>query len=411
MSHRSGPARIGRVEFTALLAMSMALMALGTDMMLPAFGEIRSDFGLAPDSTAVAGTVTAYFLGLALGPIAYGPLADRFGRKPLLFAGYAIYLVGAVASALAPGLGFLLVARFVGGLGGAGPRVLTLSIVRDHFEGSAMSRAMSFIMAVFVLAPIVAPSLGAVVAAASSWRGIFWATAVLAAAVSAWAIRLPESLDPANRLELRFGRVAEAARVVVRNRQTLGYTLAITALMGVFTSYLASSEIIYGEVFGASDIFPVLFGSMAAVMGLAMLGNGMIVGRLGTHRIVGVTMAVYVVSAFAFLVVAVLTGGRPPLAVFLIGLAVMLVSQALLIPNLNTMAMDPMGAVAGTASAVVGTISTAGGALLGAVLDRSFNGTITPFVVGFAVLGTVAFASIRWAGRPAGDFAPQRVPI
>lgn len=391
------PSRLGRIEFTALLAMSMALVAIGTDMMLPAFGAMRSDFGLPPDSTAMAGVVTAYFLGLAIGPIAFGPLADRFGRKPMLYVGYGIYILGAAASAIAPGLGLLLVARFVGGLGAAGPRVITLSVVRDRFEGEAMSRAMSFIMAVFVLAPIVAPTLGALIASVGSWRWIFWASAILAGAVAVWATRLQESLDPVNRMELRFGRILEATRGVLSNRQTLGYTLALTSLMGVFTSYLASSEIIYGEVFDSADQFPVLFGSMAAVMGSAMLANGLVVGRFGTRRLAHVVMLAYVVAAMGFLAVTVINEGRPPLAVFLGGLAVMLVAQSLLMPNFNTIAMDPMGAVAGTASAVVGTISTAGGALIGAFLDRSFDGTVIPFTLGFAVLGVLALGFILWA--------------
>lgn len=391
--------RLGRVEFTALLAMSMALAALGIDMMLPAFGEMRADLGLAADSTEVAGVVTAYFFGLAIAQVGYGPLADRFGRKPILYAGYGIYMLGAVASALAPSLTWLLAARFVWGLGAAGPRVVTLSVVRDRFEGEAMARAMSFIMAIFVLVPIVAPSAGAALTALGSWRWLFGTCALLAAAMAVWALRLPETLDPANRMELRFGRVAEAARYVLTNRQTLGYTLALTALFGVFMSYLASSEIIFGEVFDAADQFPLLFGGLAAAMGCAMLTNAFVVGHFGTRRVAHVILMGYVVAAIGFLTLALATDGRPPLALFMVGLAVMLVSHALLIPNFNTIAMDPMGSVAGTASAVIGTISTAGGALLGAVLDRAFDGTVLPMTIGFVALGVTALFFVLWAER------------
>ncbi len=391
--------RLGRVEFTALLAMSMALAALGTDMMLPALGAMRADFGLPPDSTEVAGVVTAYFFGLALGQIVYGPLADRFGRKPTLYLGYGIYMAGAVASALAPQLSLMLVARFVWGLGAAGPRVITLSVVRDRFEGEAMSRAMSFIMAVFVVVPILAPTLGALILAFAHWRWIFWASAILAAAMALWATRLQESLDPINRMELRFGRLAEATRQILGHRQTLGYTLALTSLMGVFTSYLASSEIIYGEVFGAADEFPLLFGAMAAVMGSAMLTNGLVVGRFGTRRIAHVLLLVYVVAAAGFFILAAAHDGKPPLPVFMVGLGVMLVCQAFLMPNFNTIAMDPMGEVAGTASALIGTLSTAGGALIGTFIDRSFDGTVIPFTLAFTILGVVALTCVTWAER------------
>lgn len=379
--------------------MSMALAALGIDMILPALGAMRLDLGLAPDSTQVAGVITAYFFGLALGQVVYGPLADRFGRKPILYLGYGVYLVGATASALASSLGLMFAARFLWGLGAAGPRVVTLSVVRDRFEGENMSRAMSFIMAVFVLVPIIAPSLGALVASLASWRWVFGVCGLLVGVMAVWALRLEETLDPAHRRTLSLSHIGEAARLVFTNRLTMGYTMALTALFGVFTSYLASSEIIFGEVFGAADEFPILFGAMAAVMGAAMLANAFVVRRFGTRRMAHGVLIVYLAGAMAFLAMAVATEGRPSLVLFLAGLVVMLASHALLIPNFNTIAMDPMKAIAGTASAVIGTISTAGGAMLGAVLDRSFDGTILPMATGFAVLGAVSFGLVLWAER------------
>lgn len=393
------PRRLGRFEFTALLAMSMALPALGIDAILPAFGAMRSEFGLAADSTALAGVVTAFMLGLAAGQIFYGPLADRFGRKPILYAGFAIYLVGAVASALAPSLAFLFAVRFLWGLGAAGPRVVTLSVVRDRFEGEEMSRAMSFIMAVFVLVPIVAPAFGALVAGVASWRWVFGVCAVLVVVMAIWATRLQESLDPEDRLELTVERLRLAAHYVFTNRLTMGYTIALTALFGVFMSYLASSEIIFGDVFGAADEYPYLFGGLAAVMGGAMLANALLVRRFGTRRMSRGVLGIYLVLSFAFVGLAVVTGGRPPLGLFLVSLAGMLASHALLMPNFNTIAMEPMKPVAGTAAAVIGTVSTAGGALLGAVLDRLFDGTVLPLAIGFAVAGLVASAAVVWAER------------
>ncbi|MFP3915590.1 MAG: multidrug effflux MFS transporter, partial [Actinomycetota bacterium] len=357
------PRRLGRVEFTALLAMSMALAALGIDIVLPAFGDMRREFGLAADSTAVAGVITAYFIGLSVAQVVYGPLADRFGRKPILYAGYGMYLVGAVTSAFAPSLTLLYVARVIWGLGAAGPRVVTLSVVRDRFDGEEMSRAMSFIMAVFILVPILAPSLGAVVVGASSWRWVAGVCALLVGVMALWAIRLEESLDPAYRRDLKLSHVWEATLLVVTNRFTMSYTLALTALFGVFISYLGSSEIIFGEVFGMADEFPLIFGAVAAVMGGAMLANAFVVRRFGTRRMAHGVLVVYVLGAMAFLALAVGTSGRPPLGVFLVALMVMLSCHALLIPNFNTIAMDPMKEVAGTASAVIGTLSTAGGAV------------------------------------------------
>lgn len=389
--------RLGRVEFTALLAMSMALAALGTDIVLPAFGEMRADMGLPSDSTAVTGVISAYFFGLAVSQVFYGPLADRFGRKPILYVGYAIYLIGAVASALAPTLELVVAARFVWGLGAAGPRVVTLTVVRDRYGGEEMSRAMSFIMAVFVLVPIVSPSLGAAVAVALSWRWVFGVCAVLVTVMAVWATRLEESLATENRRELSLVRIRESGRMVFTNRLTMGYTVALTFLFGAFLSYLASSELIFAQVFGAGESFPLYFGGLAAVMGAAMLVNAALVRRLGIRRLVQSVMLVYVFGSLAFLTVAFLTGGRPPLWVFLLGMMVLLSSHALLIPNFNSIAMEPMRRVAGTASAVIGTVSTAGGALLGALLDRTFDGTVLPFFGGYLVFGVLALGTTVWA--------------
>ena len=377
----------------------MAATALGIDLMLPAFPDIRDAFGLAEDSTAVAGIVTAYFVGLALSQAIWGPMADRFGRKPTLYAGLAVYGVAAAASALAPSLTVLYAARLLWGVGAAGPRVVALSVVRDRFEGEAMARAMSFIMAIFVLVPVVAPTLGAGLLVVSSWRWVFGFGVLYAAAVLLWSRRLSETLDPAHRMELRFGRVARAARYVVGNRQTLGYTLALTSLFGVFSSYLASSEIIFGEVYGEPDLFPFIFGGLAGLMGLAMLGNGLIISRVGLRRLVHGALIGFVAMAITLFAVAVAWDGVPPLGVFLVLLGVQMVLYALLFPNMNTIAMDPMGSVAGMAAAVIGMVSIAGGALLGSVLDRAFDGTVRPFTFGWVIAGAACAIFVLWAER------------
>jgi MFS transporter, DHA1 family, multidrug resistance protein len=389
-----------RAEFTALLALSMALAALGIDLMLPAFPEIRAGLGEPPDSTAAAGIVTAYLLGLAFGQLVYGPIADRYGRRRALYVGYGVYGFGALASTVSPTLTVLLIARFVWGLGAAGPRTVTLAVIRDSFEGDRMSRAMSFVMAVFIVVPVFAPTLGAAIVSVVHWRWLFALCFVAAAVMAVWALRLPETLREEHRLaDLRFGRVLAAARYVVRDRQTAGYTLALTALYGVFTSYLASSEIIFGQAFGQAERFPMIFGALAGLMGLAMLANARLVGTIGARRLSHGVLLFYVVAAGALAWLAATYDGRPPLWAFLVGIAVMLMSHALLIPNFNTIALAPMGAVAGTASAIIGTVPTAVGALLGALLDRAFDGTVLPISVGFLVYGVLALAIVLVAER------------
>jgi DHA1 family bicyclomycin/chloramphenicol resistance-like MFS transporter len=403
------PSSLGKVEFTALLAGAMALAALGIDLMLPAFDEIRADIGLAEGSNEVTGLVTAYFVGMAFGQLFYGPLADRFGRRPTLYLGFAIYGVGALSAALAPGLTTLLVARLIWGFGAAGPRVVTLAVIRDSYTGEAMARAMSFIMAVFLLVPVAAPALGSVLVSISSWRWMFGACVLVAVAMTVWGQRLPETLQPEHRRDLNFGRVLAAARQVVTNRQTVAYTLAMTSLYGVFTSYIASSEKIFSEIYDQEAAFPYLFGGGAAVMGVGMVANARVVERFDTRRLSHGVLLAYLAGAVALAAVTFAWDGRPPLALFFIGLCVMLTAHALLIPNFNTVALHPMGAVAGTASSVTGACQIAVGAFLGSFLDRAFDDTVTPLVLGFVGYGTLALGLILWAER--GRLFQRLIPV
>jgi MFS transporter, DHA1 family, multidrug resistance protein len=390
---------LGRLELTAFLAWSMALAALGIDLMLPAFGQMRESFGLAEGSTAVAGLVTAYFFGLAIGQLVYGPVSDRYGRRPALYAGYVIYGLGALAGALAPSLGFLLVARFIWGVGASGPRVVTQAVIRDSYEGDAMAKAMSLVMAVFLLVPVVAPTLGHAIAEVGSWRWIFITCLLAAMVMSLWANRLPETLKPEYRMELRFGRIATAAKFTVSNRQALSYTLAQTALYGGFTAYIGSSEAIFSETFGAGDRFPLYFGGLGAVMGVGMLLNARIVHRFTARRVVHSVFLLYLANAAVFVGVAVATDGRPALPVFVGHMAVVVICHALLIPNSASIAMIPMAAIAGTAASLMGATQIAGGAFLGSFTDRAFDGTVRPLAIGFLGYGLLAFALVVWGER------------
>lgn len=392
-------APLSRRHFTALLSMIMALGALAIDVMLPAFDDIREHYGLPDDSTRVAQVVTTFLLGMALAQFFYGPLADRFGRKPVLYAGFTIYGLGAIGSLLAPSLELLLLSRFIWGVGAAGPRVVAVSIVRDTFSGEQMSKAMSYIMAVFVTVPILAPSVGAGLIAIFPWQSVFAFGVVIVIVMAIWARVLPETLDPANRLPIDRRAITAAIREVVTSRLTLGYTMAMTMTFGVFTSYLASSERIFGDIYDRPDQFPLIFGGIAATMGSAMLINARLVERIGANRMVHIALITYVTAASVFWAVTWAADGNPSFWTFVIGLLVMLSLHALLIPNFNTIAMLPLGHIAGTASAVIGTISLSGGALLGSMIDRRFEDTVTPIVTGFALFGMVAFGFILWAER------------
>ncbi len=385
----------GRAQFIAMMAMMMSVAAVGVDLMLPALAAIRQEFGMSPDSTAVAGLVTAYILGLAASQLVYGILSDRFGRKPLLYAGIGLYVLGAGAAMMATSFGFLLFARFVWGLGGAAPRVLTLSIVRDTHEGTDMARIMSFILGVFILIPAVAPSVGSFLLEIGSWRTTFGFALVMALIIGVWSIRLPETLRPEHRRSVNLKNVLDSARIVVSARVTVYSTLTLTVLFGVFLSYIASSELIFREVFDRGEQFPLIFGAIALVMAIGMFVNSWLVGRFGVQRLIDFMMLGYVAASLALAGLAWVSGGLPGFWVFTIGLATLVLFQSILIPNLNTVAMGPMGAVAGVASAIIGTVSTGAAALIGAAIDSTFNGTVIPLSTAFAIGGLASLVLVR----------------
>ena len=379
--------------------MIMAVVALAIDMMLPALGAMRSGFNLAEDSNALAPIVTFFFLGLALGQPFWGPLSDALGRKRILYAGLVVYTVSSVGAAFAPSLGMLFTLRFIGGFGAAGSRVVAHGIVRDAYEGQTMAKVMSYIMAVFIAVPVIAPTLGSVVLAFGSWHLIFWVIAAFGIAVGLWSTRLPETLPAARRIPLDAGHLLAATRTVLRSRFTMGLTLAQTAVFGFFASYLASSQLIIDDIFDLDAWFPIILGGSAAIIGAGMLLNTRLLNIAPLRSLLRWVLIAYTASTFAFAAIALVTGGTPPFWLFLAGLMPILLSHALLIPNLNAAAMIPMGDVAGTASAVIGTISILGGALVGAIIDVSYNGTIIPLATAGALGCAIAFAFLLWADR------------
>ena len=292
--------------------MVMALSAMAIDFMTPAFGEIRTHFQMGSESTAAAQIITVFFLG-EVAQVVYGPLSDRYGRLPILRLGFAVYVAGSIASALAPTFAFMLVARFVWGLGAAALQVSASSIIRDRFRGDEMARVMSLIMAIFLIVPVFAPLGGAALLAASSWQVVFAFPAVLAAVVFGWSLRLPESRPESNIVAMNLSAIRRAARYVLSNRLTRRYTLGAMLLFAAFSTFLSSFERVLGELYGRPALFPIAFGLMTAVTALVMLGNRRLVRHIGAKRSSVLMLTVNVAVSAVFVAWALSSGGIPPL--------------------------------------------------------------------------------------------------
>ena len=396
-------------EFILMVTFMMAMGAISIDLMLPAFADMRKEFGMVPDSPRITWMITAFFLGLAVGPWFFGPPSDRYGRKPLLHAGIVLYVLSAVAAVLAPNFATLVAVRFVWGIAAGAPRALTLAMIRDRYSGEDMARLMSLIMAVFILVPVLAPALGAGLMTIFPWRVVFWVPGIWAIAVAVWARRMPETLPPERRRPPSRGAFRGALKAVVSNRQTVCFGLAVAFLFGVMSAYLSSSELIFDKVYDKAGLFPVLFGIVALMLGVGSLISAHFVTRFGLLAWMRRMTMISLVLVGGFAVMAWLSQGRPTLWVLVAGLCIVIPSVQALIPNCNTAAMVPLGHVAGTASAIIGTVSTAGGALIGNVIAGRFEGTIRPFAVGALLCVVASTVCIAIGVRSADDFEPSGV--
>jgi DHA1 family bicyclomycin/chloramphenicol resistance-like MFS transporter len=382
----------GRRETVALLAGLMALNAFAIDAMIPALPAIGAELGVGDDNRRQL-VVVAYMLGFGVGQLLWGPLADRFGRKPILGIGVALYAGFALLCGVAASFDLLIAGRVAMGASAAVTRVLVVAMVRDLFDGEAMAKVMSLVFMTFMLVPVLAPNLGQAILLVGPWRAIFWLLAGYGAVMWLWSFaRLPETLHPQYRQPLAVGPIARAARLATVDRLSLGYTLAMTAIFGGLTAYIASIQQIVFDTYRAPQLIGLIFAAVAAPMALASWGNSRVVGRFGLRRVghSGLIAFVAITSLHAAIGLTI----AEPLWLFagLMGLTMM--AFAFTTSNFATLAMTNMGPIAGTASSVQGVAGTIGGALIGLAIGQAFDGSQRPFLIGFAACGLAGLAIV-----------------
>jgi DHA1 family bicyclomycin/chloramphenicol resistance-like MFS transporter len=387
----------GFPEFVALIAMMMALNALAIDAMLPALPAIGEALGVVSENSR-QWVITAYLLGFGVTQIIYGPLADRYGRKPVLMAGLGLYVVFSVLAAFSTSFELLIAARVGTGIGAAALRVLAVSIVRDRYSGRAMARVMSLSFLVFLGVPILAPALGQLVLTIAPWPWVFGVLAVGGAAFALWAaIRLPETLHPEDRMPIQVDRITAAFREALTSRRSMGYTLAMTAVSGALFGFINSSQQIFFDVFHEPELFTVVFGAVAGGIAVASLLNARLVERLGSRLISHSALLGFI--GMSTIHAGVALSGHETIWTFAVLQALTMFCFGLIAGNFGAMAMEPMGHIAGTASSAQGFISTTGGATLGFLIGQLFNGSTVPMTTGFVLLGLAALVCVLFAER------------
>jgi DHA1 family bicyclomycin/chloramphenicol resistance-like MFS transporter len=387
-----GVKRPGTREMTVLLAGLMALNAFAIDAMVPALPAIGQSLHVIEENHRQL-VVVAYFVGFASTQLLWGPLADRLGRKPVLAAGVVLYGLFALLCAFAQSFPLLIAGRVAMGASAAVTRVLVVAMVRDLFEAEAMARVMSLVFMVFMLVPVLAPNIGQAILLVASWRAIFLVLAAYAVVMLTWSTwRLPETLHPEYRRSLNPREMLSAVATTVRDPQSRGYTIATTIIFSALVAYIASIQQIVFDAFHEGRFIGLVFAAIAAPMAYASWTNSRIVGRYGLRRVghIAAAMLVLVTAAHAALALA----GEETLLSFVILQALTMACFALASSNLNTLAMEHMAPIAGTASSVQGVIGTLGAATIGFLIGQQFDGTTTPFVVGTAICAALGFVAI-----------------
>ncbi len=391
-------------EFIAMMALLFSVMAVSIDGMLPALAAIAAELVPAAPNRAQL-VVGVFVLGLGCGMVVMGPLSDSYGRRRVIAFGVILYLLGAAAAAAAPSLGALLAARLVQGFGIAATRVVGTALIRDLYEGRRMAQVVSTVMTIFILMPAAAPALGQAVLWLADWRAIFPAFGALALAALLWLLaRQPETLPPARRRPFRAAPLAAAVREVLGHPAVRLYILALSLGFGQMLGLIMSSPAIFGETFGRAAEFPAWFAAMALAAGAAAFVNARLVLRLGMRRLA--TLAYAAQTALSALLVPVWAAGLAPEAAafpLFLGWAMSVMFMAgVTFGNLNALALEPLGHIAGTAASVVGAGSTVLAVAVAVPLGMAFDGTPLPLMAGVLVCSGLALAVVRRSRR----FAP-----
>jgi DHA1 family bicyclomycin/chloramphenicol resistance-like MFS transporter len=398
-----GVKRPGAREMTVMLAALMGLNSFAIDAMIPALPAIGRSLHVVNENSRQL-VVVAYFVGFASTQLVWGPLADRFGRKPILAAGIVLYGLFALLCAFSGSFAVLIASRFAMGASAAVTRVLVVAMVRDLFEREAMARVMSLVFMVFMLMPVLAPNIGLAILLVASWEAIFVALAVYALVMLAWSgMRLPETLHPEYRRSLKWADMVGAVWETARESQSRGYTIALTISFGALVAYIASIQQIVFEAFHQPHLIGIVFAAIAAPMALASWTNSRVVGRFGLRRVGHIATLAFTIIALIHAGFAL--AGRETLVTFVVLQALTMCAFAFTSSNLSTLAMEHMAPIAGTASSVQGMVGTIGGAILGFIIGQYFDGTVVPYLIGTAVCATGGFVALLLT-EPKRLFAP-----
>lgn len=391
---------ISRTEFIAMMACIELLTALSIDIMLPTFDAVRQAFHLGAESTATARLVTFFFMG-QFSQLLFGPMADRYGRIPVLRIGFVFFISGCIATVLVPSMFWLLIARFFMGIGSAAMFVCVLACVRDRFAGDEMAHTMSLIMTIFLIVPVLAPLLGAAILSITNWKVVFLTPALFAIVFALWSLRLPESVPVDGRKNASLLAVFQSFGEVFSNKTFVRYVSITTILFAAFISYVGSSERIVGTLYHRPELFVYIFGAIGFCMSIFTFINSRLVRWFGAYQVLSVLLCVYVSVAVLLLVLTL--NSETPINLFVLFTVVGLLQSinVAIEPNSSSLALEPMGNKAGMAASIYGTAYLVVGAFGGSLIDSLLVHSVVPLTIAYCVGGLVALG-IFFLGKGRG---------
>lgn len=389
-SQESAKSSPGLPEFIALIAVITSLVALSIDAILPALPIIADELAVA-DYRQTQWVITALIFGMSFGQLVFGPLSDAYGRKFGILTGIVLFCVGSVMSMVATSFPMLILGRVLQGIGVSGPRIASMALVRDKYVGDQMARVMSFVMMVFILVPMLAPMIGQVILSWFGWREIFGLFILLSGLAGAWlAIRQPETLAVTDRRPFHVGTIASTGLLVLKHPRVLGFSVTAGFVFGGLLAYVATAQYIFQDIYGLGDNFPYYFAALAFGVGCASLVNGAMVTRLGAQRLSVIALFGMLFFAGLLLLVSLLSGGVPALWVFMSVGFLMFFCVGILFGNLNSLAMVPLGKMAGIGAAVIGSISNIVAVVVSGSIGWAFQTTLTPLFAGITLCSLIS---------------------
>ena len=382
-------------EFIVIMAALMSLVSLAIDALLPAITNIGDTIGIT-DATNNQLLITMIFLGLGFGQLISGPLSDSYGRKPIIYIGFIVFAFASLICVFSTSLEMMIVGRIAQGIGLSAPRTISIAMIRDRFSGNYMAKVMSFVVAIFILVPVVAPALGKIMLDLYGWQSIFYSQLLFGLAVMLWLWkRQPETLKKENKRDFKLSLLIAGLKEFIKHKNAVIFTFFSGCITGSFMVYLSASQLIFEQQYNLKDEFPFIFAGIALFIGIATFLNGTLVVRLGMFKLVSIFTIIFTLIPFVYIF---LYSGEtnPSIYVLVTFFGLQFFAIAFLFGNTRALAMEPIGHIAGIGAAINGFVSTIMAVPIAIWIGSFINTTALPLFIGFFVCGVIALLLIQY---------------